>query len=272
MKNIRILFLGLVALVFSVTAKADVLVLVHGYLGSASSWEQSGVNAVLETSGWSRAGVLLAGPQGVQVVPVSAGDSDNKAYTVELPSMAPMMVQANYLQAMLQAVSTRHPGEPVILAAHSAGGVVARVVLVRGGVANAKALITIASPHLGTLRAVQALDATDSSGPFGFVKNIFGGDTYHVVKDSWGALVDLTPPYPGSLLYWLNIQQHPDIAYHAVVRTGPVGMGDELVPVYSQDLNNVPALQGKAQVVAVNTGHVLNPQDGVVLAEILKQL
>ena len=67
-------------------------------------------------------------------------------YAMELPSLAPMMVQADHLRAMLQQINAMHPGEPIFIAAHSAGGVVARVVLIRGGVSEVKALITIASP------------------------------------------------------------------------------------------------------------------------------
>ena len=44
---------------------------------------------------------------------------------------------------------------------------------------------------------------------------------------------------------------------------------DELVPAYSQDLNNVPALQGRAKVLVTTAGHSLTPQDGVLLAGIL---
>lgn len=49
----------------SAPLQADVAVLVHGYLGSASSWESSGVNAVLVANGWKRAGVLRTDPTGL---------------------------------------------------------------------------------------------------------------------------------------------------------------------------------------------------------------
>lgn len=273
MKYMKQLIIGTLIGLVSLTARADVLVLVHGYLGSAHSWEGSGVSAVLDANGWPRAGMLVGGPGGIQLIPAVASPSgDNSVYAVELPSIAPMMVQADHLQAMLASIAQRHPDEPVIVAAHSAGGVVARIVLVRNGIPNAKALITISTPHLGTLRAVQALDATDTPFPFCLVENFFGGDEYRIVKDSWGALIDLTPARPGNLLYWLNGQPHPDIAYHSILRTGPVGLGDELVPVFSQDMNNVYSLKGRSQVVAVATGHALNPQDGMALVKILSEL
>lgn len=273
MKMIKQLFAVVLMGMASFTVRADVLVLVHGYLGSAHSWEGSGVSAVLEANGWPRAGVLVAGPGGIRLIPaVSAVSGGNAVYAVELPSMAPMMIQADHLQAMLQLIATRHPGEPVNIAAHSAGGVVARIALVRNGVANAGALVTISSPHLGTQRAVQALDATDTPFPFCLVEDFFSGGKYSLIKDSRGALVDLTPAYPGSLLYWLNSQPHPDIAYHSVIRSGPVGMGDELVPAFSQNMNNIPALRGRAKTSVVAAGHVLNPQDGMELVRVLSSL
>jgi hypothetical protein len=70
-------------------------------------------------------------------------------------------------------------------------------------------------------------------------------------------------------LFWLNSQKHPDIAYHSIIRTGPVGMGDELVPVFSQDMNSIQAIQGKSHVTVVNSSHILNMQDGVEIARIL---
>jgi len=267
MKAANSLFLLLLLLTTTVSARADVLILVHGYMGSAVSWERSGINALLEANGWRRSGIL-AGPQLI----VAGGASENKSYAVELPSLAPVMVQADHLQAMLRRVSALHPGESLIIAAHSAGGVVARMVLARAGAPQAKALITVASPHLGTARAVQALEATDTPWPFWLVENFFSNGAYRAVKSSRGVLIDLTPAIPGTLLHWLNTQPHPEIAYYSIVTPGPVGLGDELVPVFSQDMNNVPALQGKSDAVAVVGGHALNPQVGIALTEILARI
>ena len=257
----------LLALVFA-PVRAEVLVLVHGYMGSAASWETSGINRVLAENGWQRAGVFA----GAHLIPGRAKGDGNKVYAAELPSLAPMMIQADFLQAMLQQVRSRHPGEDIILAAHSAGGVVARLALVRGGAPDVRALIAIASPHLGTGRAIQALEATDGSGPMGWLKDLFGGGLYHSVKRSRGALLDLTPEYPGNLLFWLNRQPQPDISYVSIVRSGPVGLGDELVPVFSQDMNNVQALRGRSQTLAVASGHELNPLDGAALVRVLSDL
>ncbi|MES9852156.1 MAG: alpha/beta fold hydrolase [Candidatus Thiodiazotropha sp. L084R] len=264
MKWLAVLFLSLVTL----SARADVVVMVHGYLGSATSWERSGISNSLHRAGWQQAGVLTA--RGL--LPLSDATGKNKFYTVELPSIQPIMVQARVLRDMLNAIGQRHPHEELILIGHSAGGVVARTALVMGGIPKTKSLITIASPHLGTLRAVEALDKTDDMFPFSTVKSLLVGEVYDVVRDSWGVLLDLTPERPGNLLFWLNRQPHPEIHYLSVVRPGPVGMGDELVPAISQDMNNVTALKGKVQIRQSPLSHTLHPLDGELLTDILEAL
>ncbi|MCU7844254.1 MAG: alpha/beta hydrolase [Candidatus Thiodiazotropha sp. (ex Monitilora ramsayi)] len=250
---------------FSTTVNADVAVLIHGYLGSAGSWEQSGVTASLMQNGWQRAGLITPGG----LLPAPAGRKGNRFYTVDLPSMAPVAIQADLLRRMLALIEQRHGDEPVILVGHSAGGVVARMALVQGGVRNPKALITIATPHLGTLRAVEALEETDDPFPISVVKEFFAGDLYGVVRDSWEVLLDLTPEQPGSLLFWLNRQPHPEITYVSVVRPGPIGAGDELVPAFSQDMNNVNTLKGRSEVVTTPLSHRLHPSDGRLLSKLL---
>jgi pimeloyl-ACP methyl ester carboxylesterase len=273
----RRLIIFLVFLLISITsanARGDVLVLVHGYLASADSWELSGINNLLDANGWKRGGLISSSPGTVTPVYVGPGyDADNKVYVVDLPAEAPIVVQTDQFLGMLATIRAMHPDESLIIVGHSAGGVVARMALVRGQPENVKALITIASPHVGTTRANQAIDATDESGLFGFAKSIFGGDGYDTLRRSRGLLFDLAHPYPGSLLYWLNAQTHPDIKYISVVRLNPVGFtGDELVPGYSQDMNNIPAMQGKSSVIVTPAGHTLGAQDGTVLLQILEGL
>ena len=75
------------------------------------------------------------------------------------------------------------------------------------------------------------------------------------------------------MLYWLNGQKHPDIEYVSVVRLNPVGFaGDELVPGYSQDMNNVPTIHGNSSVIVTPAGHTLVAQDGTTLLQILESL
>ena len=194
---------------------------------------------------------------------------------VNLPAEAPLLIQAAHLAAELQFIQQRHVAEPVAIVGHSAGGVVSRLVLTGPHAPQISTLITIASPHLGTTRAIQGLQAVDSKplfcpGPgMDFLKSVLGGDSYAYLRDSRGALIDLAPVAPGSLLGWLNQQPHPDIAYHAVVRTGPGFPGDDMVPAFSQDLNQVPALHGRAHVHATAAGHGLGPADGKLIADIL---
>ena len=136
------------------------LVLVHGYLASPDSWEESGINAVLDSQGWKRGGIFKYSPVGPQLFEAESMDAKNTVYVVDLPSEAPVIVQSDLLLGMLKTIRQRQPDEPLIIVGHSAGGVVARMSLVRAGAENVVALITIASPHVGTTRAEQAIDVT----------------------------------------------------------------------------------------------------------------
>lgn len=252
--------------------RADVLVLVHGWAANADSWVQSGVLPVLETRGWHSAGVVSAGPRGIIYLPASGQTESRKVYRVNLPAEAPLQLQAAHLFAELEFLRQRHPDDTFYLVGHSAGGVVARLVVVQSNASlDINRLVTIAAPNLGTSRAIQGLDIADSKpffcpGPgVDFLKSMVGGDDYDYLKVSRGALVDLTPAaIPGSLIGWLNRQPHPDIRYTAIIREH-----DDIVPPASQDLNQVPALRGQAQIHVVNAAHTLNPADGALLANIL---
>ncbi len=275
MKKFAVLLITLFILGISGGAKADVAVLIHGYMGSPGSWEQSGIASVLENNGWPRAGIVSTGPRGrVHLLPAPRGqNSKNKVYIVALPAKAPLNFQAQHLQVMLAFISNRHSGEPLILIGHSVGGVVARLALVKGLVLNPKALITIATPHLGTPRAGQALDLTNSPWPIEIVKEFFGGPPYQTLKSSRSLYYDISGPWPGSLLYHLNNSPHPDIKYVSVLRGQSYMIwGDSLVPTMSQDMNNVPQLKGKSSVYTTGTGHSLVAEDGFLLVRILRTI
>ncbi len=248
---------------------ADTLVLVHGYLGSADSWDRGGVGAALASRGWQPGGLLLPAARGAQLVPGPGLQAEQRFVTVSLPSLAPLALQADVLHAMLRTLAAQRPDERLILAGHSAGGVVARLVMVRHQDLPVRGLISIASPHLGTARALQGLDYTDDGFPWSALKSFFTGDLYDLLRDSRPLLVDLLPARPGSLLDWLNRQLHPDRHYASVVRLGPAGQGDELVPAYSQDLRAVAGLGARAQTFTTAAGHALRPADGVLLADII---
>ncbi|HHB13460.1 MAG TPA: alpha/beta fold hydrolase [Chromatiales bacterium] len=272
----RTLLLVLLLLLLPLRAQAEVALLVHGYLSNSATWEWSGVNAALRGAGWRQAGNFAFSPAGLVEQPLSpATRAEKRFYTVDLPSLAPAPLQAAWLEAAVERIRQKHPGEKITLVGHSAGGVVARLVLVRYGKGNVTRLITIAAPHLGTDRAVKALDAVDNEGPFGWfkewiVRNEIGSGLYRTLEASRGILFDLVPPVPGTLLHWLNLQPHPEIEYVSVVRSGGYFIaGDLLVPPFSQDMNRVPALAGKSKVYVTVQGHPLTPADGLLLARIL---
>jgi len=256
------LFSAALLLMMSVSSQAGIVVQIHGYLGTPESWENSGINQHLVNQGWLRGGVIFASQNGIMLTKTAKQPEKNIIYAVSLPSKAPLMVQANLLHNMLGDLQKRHPDEKITLLSHSAGGVVARLMLVRHGAGNIDKLITIASPHLGTGLASYALSETSSSGPFGFVKSFFGGETYDIAKSSTGLLVDLVPQRPGTLLFWLNHQPHPPIEYVSIVRGQDVRMnGDQIIPGFSQDMNNVAALNSLSQRYFIASGHELNQRD-----------
>lgn len=254
---VKLLHALVLSLGLSTAGSADVLVLVHGFAADPGTWDFSGVNRVLDAHGW------LPGP---------APAGGNSRYSVALPASAPLGVQTTFLQSYLAQIRAAHPGEKLAVAGHSAGGVVARLALLNGNAAGVATLITIASPHLGTPRAVQGLEVVNDKpffcpGPgYDFLKDMFGGGGYHFLRYSEGVMIDLLPVGSGNVLAWANTYPHPDIEYHAVVREG----GDYMVPAYSQDLNQVPALAGRATLWLTRGPHELSPADGELLARILE--
>ncbi len=48
--------------------------------------------------------------------------------------------------------------------------------------------------------------------------------------------------------------------------------GDYVVPGYSQDMNNVPALRGKSSRIAIGTQHELEMLDGSVIVNLLANM
>ncbi len=270
-KGLFVLFL----LLLSKVGFADILVEVHGYLGSAASWERSGVNAVLTQNGWQRAGILRSERVGIVYIRdpyYQKGKAKQIIFNTDLPSQAPLWVQSDQLIAMIKWINKTYPNEKIHLVGHSAGGVVARLSLLNPQVKNIASLITIAAPHMGTYRAAEALDFSNDHFPINIIKDFLTGGLHNVLRHSTGLLIDLLPPRPGSTLALINMQKHPEnIRYVSVVRTLPVGLtGDAIVPGLSQDMNSVPALAGRSEVFYTHTNHGLVLGDGELLLDILK--
>ena len=263
------LFISLL-LFTSASAHADIMLLIHGYLGDAYSWEKSGINSELHQQGWQRAGMFQGSQRGPQLFIAENKKADNKVYVATLPSDAPVMIQADTLKNIIDIIRENHANDKIILVGHSAGGVVARMTLIRHQLQNIKALITIAAPHIGTGRADQALNITANHGPFNMVKSFVGGRDYDVLKQSRGLMIDLRHPQAGNMLYWLNSQPHPDIHYASIIRLDNNGAtGDYYVPGFSQNMNNVPALQGGSSTYTTPSNHFLTRKDANTILSII---
>ena len=252
----------LILLVIGMPVRADVMLLIHGYLGDANSWEKSGINDELHLQGWQRAGMFRGSPQGPLLYITDNIEAEKLVYVATLPSDAPVIIQADVLKNIIDIIQRTHQNDDIILVGHSAGGVIARMSLVHHQLKNIKALITIASPHIGTGRAEQALDITANHGPFNMVKSFVGGSDYETLRQSRGLMIDLIYPQPGNMLYWLNSQPHPAIHYASIIRLNNSGSpGDYYVPGFSQNMNNIPVLQGKSSTFMTATDHFLTRQD-----------
>lgn len=239
-------------------AVADVLILVPGYLNGGHSWRTHGITQSLVAHGWSDGGNFILGPQGARL-DLPPASSRHRFYTVELPSEAPLPHQAGYLNSYLDAVRVIHPEERLILAGHSAGGVLARYVMVSRPTVKVDTLVTIASPHSGSDAA--ELGETIANSPAAWMAPLLGMNT---INRSRGLYHDLGRPDAGNLLGWLNTQPHPAARYVSVIRPN-----DEWVDARSQDMNMVPGLAGRSKIVASTGKHELNPGDGVLLVNIL---
>lgn len=262
---IRCRWLVLLLIVFCpVVLYAEALVLIHGYLGDSDNWHESTVTDQLEAAGWQDGGLLRPGWQGV-----GWPQGAKTYYTLALPTEAPLLVQLEHLAPYLELVRARHPGESLVLAGHSAGGVLARLYMVKHPRAGVDALVTIASPHLGTDTA--EIGAIIGNTPLAWLAPLLGAE---VLNRSQALYRDLVRERPGSLLFWLNRQPHPEALYVSIVRKNDslLEFGDLLVPTWSQNLNHVLALRGRARTLTTSGGHMVGPQDGKLLLQVLRDL
>lgn len=83
---------------------------------------------------------------------------------------------------------------------------------------------------------------------------------------------DLWRDGPYTMLGWLNRQPHPTARYVSIIRTEDIRApyaGDSVVRGWSQDMNVVPALAGRAERFVSPGGHGLRTNDGLLIADIL---
>lgn len=260
--------LALILMLLPGLAAAEAMVLVQGYLAYDDPWRSSGASVAMVQSGWQDGGQLIDGPDGVRRYGPE-GKAAKSFYTLALAVEAPLLVQAKQLERFMAYVRARHEGESIYLVGHSAGGVVARLYMVQHPKVRVSALITFASPHLGTGSAEAGRMMGQS--PLSWVAPMMGADT---LNRSQGLYHDLMREQPGNLLFWLNRQPHPESRYVSVVRKGGgfFGVGDIIVPDWSQDMNNVAPLRGKVRSIPVNADHSLTPADGALLMDMLRRM
>jgi len=254
----------LLLLSVSFSAFGESLILIQGYQAKGTDWRSSGISEALTSAGWIDGGQI-----GISRTPLVA-PSGPRFFTVELTTDAQLLRQMEQLKAHVAKVKAARPDESVILVGHSAGGVLGRLYMVQHPQESISALITFASPHLGTESAELGLALSQS--PLGWATALLGKE-HDLLGRSEGLFFDLVRERPGSLLFWLNRQPHPRARYVSVVRDERLSwVGDLVVPVWSQDMNMVEQLRGRAVSIASDGNHGLERKDGKLLLHILRRL
>ena len=256
-------------LLISANVQADTLLLAHGYMGSSQQWHRAGIVEQLDQAGWRDVGGLKLVNEVVQAQKFVPSVT-RRMYTLSFQSENSLHDQAKQMHKYVEHIRQQHPDEQIILIGHSAGGVVARLYMVEQDNDDLIALITIASPHLGTDKAeyVELL----SNSMFAWLEPIPGLNTLY---RSQGLFFDLIPNRSDNLIGWLNYQEHPAAQYFSIVRKPSdesfVAI-DFIVPSWSQDMNKVYALRGRSKTYHLGRMHNLSKKDGEVIQNILTNL
>jgi len=257
MNKLSIYFLFVIAILpQSVLARA--IIFVQGYDEDGSQWRTHGVTQPLVASGWNDGGHLLN--SGLVVGPHSQTVGGDRFYSIELPTEAPLRFQLQYLAHYFDMVSQRHQGESIILVGHSAGGVLARLYMVQYPQSSVAGLVTIASPHRGT--ALSEIGLIVGQSPLSWGLPFIGADSINRSQELFN---ELTREAPGSFLFGLNRDRHPESRYLSVVRN------DWVVAPESQDMRLVASLMNSGMVETIFSvgDHELNPNDGLILVKFL---
>ncbi|WP_043739055.1 esterase/lipase family protein [Thioalkalivibrio nitratireducens] len=235
---------------------AQVMLLIPGHEGQQfQAFREAGAPIPLTSSGWVDGGQMLPSLRGVEF-DRSPEASSRVFYTLLMPTERPVSMQAEWLNLYLDAATRRHPGEPVILVAHSIAGVVARYALVTRKRPEVESLITIASPHVdGSM--IQFGDFFWQS-PLGTYTPLLGSGGLQRLLELYAGI---SVNQPGNILRWLAHQSHPDIRYVSIIR-----LLDTVVDPMLQDMNRVANLRGRSEVLWSPAGHALEAGDGTLLA------
>lgn len=263
----KIVFILLLTLLPSVLS-ARTMVFVHGYWEDGMVWRNQAVTLPLLQNHWLDGGTLMMRSDGIQKYSRSKSIplKRNVFYTVELPWTASIDQQAQFLSRYLaQIYANRH--QAISLVGHSNGGLVARYVLVTQANIPINALITIATPHLGSPLAQFANLAHKT--PFNEWSQLAGSK---LLENSQQLFKQLRPEKPHNFLYWLNHQAHPKIPYLSIIRNNATLLPhkfDYIVPPYRQNMNKVFALRNQSATFSINKNHSLNSTDGRLINQFI---
>lgn len=246
---------------------ATTMILVHGYQSSPAVWYESGVATQLQRAGWRDDGVLsnqrgMVRWMGPNPHP-QADDKLGRFVTVALPDESPIGVQSHWLASYVQTVKQRYPKDAIALVGHSAGAVVARLMMVRHVELGVSTLVSIAAPNHGA--AIAGLGRAISDSPLGMVAPFMGLGT---VNRSRGLYEDFNINSGYSAIRWLNVQPHPAARYVAVIHENP--QGSQIVAPASQSLMGIAGLRQPIEVYPMRSGHSLGRLDGELVAFVMR--
>ncbi len=267
-KSLRALWLVFPLLCALSSVRAETLLFVHGHLGGAHNWRSTGIAASVEAAGWHDAGTLALRRDRI-LHRGKHGGAAQRFFTLQLDGQSELQRQAAVLARYVTWVRERYPRTPLILIGHSAGGLVARLYMVQNPAANVAALVTIATPHLGT--PIAQVGELVERTPLAWLAPMMGVSELPAALELYR---DLAVEQPGNFLYTLNRRPHPRARYISIVRAADPAspLGDVLVPDWSQDMRGVRALTGRARSVRTIGTHALTPADGEVLIRLLQWL
>jgi len=264
MKSFTSLVIFLIALM-PLNSSADTLLLLHGYLSSSYEWHRSGVVPELDDAGWRDSGVLSINDEDRVLASKEKSRFTRRVYSLELSSEQSIDYQTKQLDQYLEYVRHWHPDEQIILVGHSAGGVVARAAMVKNPNPDLIALVTIASPHLGTKYAEVAQSISEN-----LLVWVYGLPGMNKLYRSQGLFFDLIPNRTDNLIAWLNVQEHPPARYYSIVREETNdAVQDFIVPAKSQDMNEVYALRGRCETYTLKSVHSMSTKDAQIINAIL---